>query len=264
MRILLRNYHEMSYIWKTAKYNMGNFWVDGEQVQQVNIVSIINDNRKNYIECSCCGQIFRRNDSKFAIHKANAIKPSTCFNCPNLAIIDCNSEKRVLSMNKYGEFIEKIERNVSPVCNKSVNWWTPHRSILSQEAICDCKKRQCADAMELDIVDFFTEYPGAFNDIATIDSLFDMGYDVFLPHNLQTFDIEFGYGWTLGVCVTKFGMIDKFYVWFEGDKYWLCYSKKYNELFHVGNDGKYELWNAFDLSPEERDKIKACIAKLYD
>lgn len=260
MKILLREFYGSQYLWKTAKYNNGKFYVEGEDVKETNIVSIINDNRKNYIECSCCGQVFRRGDRRFQTHKENAIKPETCFDCPHVYIDDQIITKRKLEVNPNGDFIEKLERDVKLFCYKAIGY----TSITSDRAICDCKKRQCADAMENEIKDFFIKNPGVFDDIITIDGLLDNGYNVTVPdRGVNQYDIIVEDEYTIGVIINNIGIIDRFYVWYDGDKYVVYYSKRYNELLtEIGR--KYSIWNRNGLTTEMRNEIKGKIAKLYN
>lgn len=262
MKILLRDYYGEKYAWKTAKYNEHKFYVEGESVKETNVVSIINDNRKNYIECSCCGQVFRRGDRRFETHKANAIKPETCFDCPHLCTENEMVTKTSFTIGYDGCFVRKIEEEVYLTCSRSGIW--SYNGIMSREAINNCKKRQCADAEEINIVDFFTENPSVFDDIITIDSLLDNGYDVIMNerNGLQT-DIIWEEDYTIGVVINHLGIVDRFHVWFNCDKYPVYYSKRYNELFTECR-GAYAVWNPIGLNKEMRNEIKAYIAKLYN
>ena len=112
MKILLRMYDDAEYVWKTAKYRNGHFYVNGNLCGESNIVSVINDNRKKYIQCSSCGKIFRKNDPKFEIHKQNAENPSTCLDCPHLYINTGRTTKQKFVINPDGSQVEKIEREV--------------------------------------------------------------------------------------------------------------------------------------------------------
>ena len=260
MKILLRETDGEHYEWRTAKYNEGNFYVDGEKVRQTNIVSIVNDNRKNYIQCSCCGQVFRKGDRRFQKHKENAIKCETCFGCRSLYTENRIQTTKKYVMNPDGSFSEKIENNVELYCSK-VSFWKTY-SIASDTAINNCPKRQCATATEMEIKDFFTEYRGAFDDIITIDSLLDNGYDVRISErSANRYDIEIYDDYTIGVQINPLGIVDKFYVWYEGDRYWLHYSRRYDELFYDGLE--YEVWNMDYMPTEMRNEIKEIIAKLY-
>ena len=261
MKILLRDYYGARYEWKTAKYNDHKFYVKGDSVRETNVVSIINDNRKNYVECSCCGQVFRRGDRRFETHKANAIKPETCFDCPHL----CTENEMVVKVNyttsSNGCFVREVKEEVILTCGRSGYWG--NAPIRSHDTINDCRKRQCADAEEVNIVDFFTMNPGAFDDIITIDSLLDNGYDVMMNdrNGLQT-EIIWEEDYTIGVVINHLGIVDRFHVWFNCDKYVVFYSKRYNELFTEAR-GAYVVWNPIGLGTEMRNEIKAHIAKLY-
>lgn len=263
MKILLREYGVEQYVWKTAKYNNGNFLVDGCTQRKSNIVSIMNDNRKNYIQCSCCGQVFRKGDKRFQQHKENAIKPETCFGCGYLSTHEMYEEKRKIVRNFDGSFSEKIERTVDLRCD-SASFWSSH-SITSDEAIRRCKKRQCASATEVEIEDFFTSHPGAFDDIITIDSILDEGYDVGITSGRsgEAYDLVYEDDYTLGVYINKIGIVTHFYVWIDGDKYWFNYSKKYDELFSDHREYGYEIFDIYELTTEKRDEIKELIRKFY-
>lgn len=261
MKILLREYGMERYVWKTAKYNKGNFLVDGCVMRKSSIVSIMNDNRKNYIQCSCCGQVFRKGDKRFQRHKENAIKPETCFGCAALCTHEMYESKHRIVCNPDGTYSEKIERAVDLRCDSSSFWSSP--SINSEEAIRRCKKRQCGSATEVEIEDFFTKYPGAFDDIITIDSILDEGYDVGILNNGEAYDIVCEDDYTLGVYINRIGIVTYFYIWIDGDRYWFQYSKKYDELFTDHGEHGYVIFDIYEVSTELREEIKKLIRKFY-
>ena len=262
MKILLRDFNGEQYVWKTAKYNNQRFYVNGETVRQTNIVSIINDNRKKYIECSCCKQIFRRGDRKFQTHKENAIKPETCFGCAECQIYNRELARQKFEFDPDRGFIEKTEYKVNLICRNS-GYWSYH-SIESDAAIQLCKKRQCADAVEIEIADFFTNYPGAFDDIITIDSLLDNGYNVQISHTSNGYerDIITTDAYALGVWINGLGIVDKFYVYVDGELHYLYYSKRYNELFYKHRQN-YDIWIPYNIPDDMVNEIKNKIATLY-
>lgn len=262
MKILLRNYGEEQYVWQTAKYNYGDFYVDGEKEPQYNVVSIVNDNRKKYIQCSSCGKVFRRDDPRFKEHKRNAIKPETCFNCPHMSVEDTTYLARKFTTNPDGTFTQTEERSANLTCSCTGLW--SYYSINHSRSIEGCKKRQCGKATEVEIVDFFTNHPGVFDDIITIDKILDAGYNVNLPKRHEaTYDIICGDLYTIGVVINTIGIVDRFVVWFEGDKHHVYYSKRYNELFCSGANHKYIDWFPMEMFDETREEIKNAIAKLY-
>lgn len=264
MKILLRNYGREQYVWETAKYHDGAFYVNRDKIKQDNIVSIVNDNRKNQIECSCCGQTFTKGSRKFQEHKENAVKIETCFDCPNM-VVDYEGEiKRIFRRDKNGHFIQKAEDYVSLRCTRSGMW--QYDRIESAEVISNCKKRRCGDATEIEINDFFTNNPSAFDHIITIDVLLDAGYDVRISsegYEFASYDIYEEDDYTIGVCINRLGIVDSFYVWYNGDKHFVYYSKKYSELYESGMFHKYDVWHPWDMENEIRAEIKAKIAKFY-
>lgn len=262
MKILLRGFDGEQYVWKTAKYNNQMFHVNGNPVNQTEIVSIINDNRKNYIECSCCKQIFRRGHRRFQVHKENAIKPETCFNCDKCMAENKRTIKQKFEGDPYRGFIEQIEYEVDLVCTNIGRW--SYYGINSDVAISRCAKRQCADAVEVEIADFFTKNPGVFDDIITIDSLFDNGYDVSINNmgSMCERDVINTDDYTIGVCINKLGIIDKFYVWIGSNMDYIYYSKRYDELYYR-EDTRYHIWDQWYLTDDMKNEIKNQIAKLY-
>jgi hypothetical protein len=262
MKILLREYCGELYTWKTAKYNNGSFYVNGDQIRQDDIVSIINDNRKKYVQCSSCGQIFRKGDPKFEEHKANAIKPETCFGCSHLCVDHRYTIERKYKAHSDGGFSEICESEVDLKCDRTGLW--SYHSITSDRAIEGCMKRQCANATEVAISDFFTQHPSVFDDIITIDSLLDAGYDVNIGYGSGTsYEIEIEDEYTLCAVINNLGIVDKFFLWYDGDKHSVYYSKRYDELFTNDRKSAYIIWNPLDMPTEMRSEIKNHIVKLY-
>lgn len=259
MKILLRDYCGMPYVWMKAKYNNGNFCVNGEVVYESNIVSIINDNRKKYIQCSCCRQVFRRGDHRFEIHKRDAERPEICFNCPHLCINTTNHVKERLIANPDGSFTRKFEDEVTLLCTKD---WLNY-DITSNGAIRNCIKRQCETATEMEINDFFTQYTGAFDDIITVDTLLDQGHDVVLNRTSSVlyYDLIDVPEYCIVAIINKIGIIDAFVVYHKGDSYTVFYSKKYDKLFYGNNE--YSVFCPPNMTDETVSEIKEHIAKLY-
>lgn len=260
MKILLREYKSEPYVWVTAKYNENHFIVDGNRINPCSIVSVINDNRKNYIKCSCCGQTFKRGSYKFQIHKENASSPQTCLNCPSLKTANERIVARKFIIDENGNEKEILERSVCLVCGKYGYW--EHPRINTEDSVSYCKKRQCAKAVEMEIEDFFTQYPGAFDEIITVDKLLDIGYNITLrPNRGREYKIIMEDDYTIGVYINKIGIVEHFYIWFEEECYVIYYSKKYNELYW--DCGEYTPFYLEEMDDRTRDLIKTYIAALY-
>jgi hypothetical protein len=261
MKILLSKDNGNVYVWKTAKYNEGRFLVDGNPISEDRIISIINDNRSNYSKCSCCGQIFKKGDDRFEEHKRNAASPTTCFGCRHLVVEDYDQLDRKIEIDANGEFVVSTKKLAELKCGESGYW--SYDSINSSAAKGKCKKRQCADAELVEIEDFFTKYPGAFNDIITIDALLDDGYDInYVGGEEREIEIVSEHNYAIYVIINKQGIVDSFYVWVPGESWTVRYSKKYDKLFWVKGSGNVE-WNPDEADEDIKRKMHKIIAKLY-
>lgn len=261
MKILLREHNGDVYAWATAKYNNGKFIVDGREQDYRNVVSVINDNRRKYVQCSSCKKVFRKGDPRFAEHCANSAKPETCFNCPNI-----RAENRVQLNHKYtidenGDFVEKADSVVNLVCSKFGIW--SYSAIDSSDCLTKCPMRQCGNAKEEEIRDVFTEYPGVFDDLATIDNVLDIGYrDSYtdMPYNAYLMNFEHD-TW---VYVNQLGIISHFSVYYEGDDYTVYYSKKYDELYTRNRkNGSYSVFVPPYWDSKIVAQMKKDIRRLY-
>ena len=262
MKILLRRYGDLRYVWETAKYNGNRFVVNGETVDETNIVSIINDNRKNYVRCSSCGRMFPKNGNKFEKHKEESSSINPCLNCPKLRAKEISPTKKRFIFRDDGTCVERKDTSVELLCHYSM--WNSF-FIDSDEALETCKFRQCEHADAKEITDTFTKYPGVFDDIITVDKILDNGYSRILysdsnetPYVLDDDRIIVAY-------VNKLGIVDRFTV--ENDCYYwtVWYSKKYSRLFTCDDfaGDRYAEWKP-DMSEEKAKEITDFIAKFYE
>lgn len=262
MKILLRDYiGRAQYVWVKAKYNNGKFIVEGNPQNYNNIVSVINDNRKNYVQCSSCGQVFKKGDLSFEVHQHNAEKVNTCLDCEFCCADNRNTKKSKFVINPDGTFTEKTESQVDLVCSRYGLW--SHPRIDSSEVLIKCAKRQCADGKAKEIVDTFTEYPGLFDDIITVDNVLDAGYrEKFNDGNYMWYRMNFTKD--TYVVVNNLGIVSHFVVYTSGGEVYLYYSKKYDKLFKAKRSEMYTEWEAENIPYEEEMQIKNDIAKLYN
>ena len=259
MKILLRRHDDEQYVWKTAKYDGEHFRVNDETIMETNIVSIVNDNRKNYVLCSSCGKMFPKNGIKFKKHQNESATLNPCLNCNRLHVKCVSPDKRRFVFKEDGTCVEKIDRNVDLVCSYGL-WHSFY--IDSQEALDTCKFRQCASAHPMEINDIFTEYPGVFDDIITIDTILDNGYETILYSDRR----ETSYFITLNnqfiAYVNSLGIVDRFSVEVEYCFYTLWYSKRYSKVFTCDDDGHYQEWRP-NISEEKIAEVTNCITELY-
>lgn len=241
MKILLREYDSKEYVWVTAKYNGSKFVVNGRVVDEWQVVSIINDNRKNYIKCSCCGHIFPRKGNLFAKHKEVASTNAPCLKCRKLRHNDCGLTQTKYVMNDDGTYTMKTETKVDLYCQYSM--WNSFY-INSKEALDSCKLRQCGTAHANEIADTFTIWPGVFDTIITVDKILDYGYEkIGYSDSCIT---EYIMDSTLGITayVNSLGIVDRFNISNRNVDRVVWYSKKYNILFSSDVCGCYEVWGS--------------------
>lgn len=261
MKILLRKHNGIPYVWTTAKYHGNNFYVDGEVMMETNIVSIINDNRKNYVRCSSCGKIFPRNGKKFRKHQELASTTHPGMSCRKRRANEIGEIGTKYIPNGDGTFRERYERNVTLYCR-----WSSFSSYdLDSSTILDmCEKRRCGYAKPIEIVDTFTQYPGLFDDIITVDSLLDHGIDDMIHHDIFETIYQIKGDITIFVYVNRLGIVDRFVVDGYGGYYTLWYSSKYGKLFTEFGDDQYEEWKYSDYHDNDVQFITDSIKALYE
>ena len=259
MKILLRRYKDMNYVWETAKYDGHDFYVNDDKITESNIVSIINDNRKNYVLCSSCGKMFPKNGQKFKKHKAEAKTINPCLNCPKLRARELSPKKRRFIFKKDGTCVERQDGAVELLCYYGM--WNSF-PIDSNEALETCKFRKCTNAYQVEITDIFTKYPGVFDDIITIDTILDNGYKRILYSDRHETSYVIDDNYMIVAYVNNLGIVDKFTVETEWYYWTLWYSKKYSKLFECDDEGNYMDWEP-DISETKIKEITNCIEKLY-
>lgn len=260
MQILIRNYKDDVYVWKTAKYHSGSFVVENEPMKMSNVVAIVNDNRKNYIQCSCCGKVFRRGDRRFEEHKAKAKTVEVCFDCPNVCVEGIATGKRKFIQNADGTYTEKRDTTVRLTCS-SVGLWT-YPDVNSEKAKNSCKRRMCDTATEKEIDDFFTRNPSVFDDVITVDRLIEDGYNVCVRNYDTDISIAYEEDYTIYAIINRLGIVDRFEVWVDGESSIVFYSKKYGKLFY-DHHGEYREFYSYYLGENGTEELKTHIAKLY-
>lgn len=261
MKILLREHDGAAYTWVTAKYDKGKFVVNNNFVENRSVVSVINDNRKNYVQCSSCKKVFRKGDKRFAEHCENADKPKTCLGCIKVRAEDRLVTNRAFEINADGEYIEKSEAKVNLVCT-SFGLWS-YASITSEECLSKCPMRKCKTAHEEEIHDVFTDFPGVFDDLATVDNILDIGYkERYINSPYTAYLMSFTYDtW---VYANDLGIIEYFTVYNRGDEYTVYYSKKYNKLYTWSRTkGTYVEFNPPEWSSDIVEQMCKDIRKLY-
>lgn len=255
MKVLLRQcYSGAEYVWKEAEYKDGYFYVDGEHYYESNIVSITDDDRGDKVKCSACKKIFTKDSPEIEVHKNRYKDINTCFKCGNLYAYASGNETVRYEID--GDVYKKVrELPCTLYCSKA---W-PRGPIGSERAQNNCYAKPCADAQMVEISDIFTQNPGIFDDITTVDKLLEVGYREKMNDNIYRLHGRN----KIEVYVNNIGIVDHFIVTYYGNSWCLVYSKKLDKLF-ITDHYKYAEWNPGLVSESTNRHIKNRIAALYN
>lgn len=261
MKVLLREYDYQPYVWMDATYNGEYFVVEDCNIDEYQIISVMNDNRKNYVRCSSCGKMFTRNGKKFAKHKRDAETIKPCLECRKMRSRERDGGRIKYTVDKNGNYVRKITNKVDLICHYST-WNDFH--IDSRTAIETCKFRRCKDAGTEEIEDTFTKYPGLFDDIITVDAILDNGYKELLYRNPEEAVYFLDEKLNITAKTNRIGIVTSFNVGDDSGFYSqeVFYSKKYDMLMWIF-DCRYTQFNPDWLTEERMAEVKKYIAKLY-
>lgn len=258
MKILLRRWNNEDYIWRTAKYDIGGFKVDNRSVDTTNIVSIANDNRKNYVRCEKCGEVIKNNSDEIAKHKSRHTTSESCLKCAWLRKDYGNYIDHKYVKQSDGSYVEKAKREVVLRCN--ADWRT--RNIDDSEARERCLFKACENANLEPIADIFTQMPGLFDNMVTVNAITKIGYNAKESYETDWYkhyrlNIELD-DYIVYAVVNRLGIIDHFLLNDGWDETKVYYSKKFDKLFRNTN-GEYK-----ELEAYFENELKEKIRKLYN
>lgn len=254
MKVLLRKWNDEEYTWKDAEYKNGAFYIGTSPTIESNIVSVIDDNRDNLVRCSACGEYFEKDSPDIEVHKNRYKNVQTCIGCPNLytRAIDCNNTR--FERIENGEYRKIEERVYEMYCSMG---WRSYK-VGTADAQNRCTHHRCATADMVPIKDIFTDYPGAFDDIVTIDKVLSVGYREKVANGYRLNGRN-----NIAAFINTMGIVDHFILTYHNDDFRLVYSKKYDKLFYVGG-GRYQELDTFCLPQRTIDYVKNRIAELYN
>lgn len=262
MKVLLRNYDGEQYVWKKAEMKDAATFIveDGCTVKQTNIVSISRDNRKKFVRCSACGEIIRNTPEAIKEHKDRSSTSATCFGCSCMREMNSKQLSAKYTLQEDGSYVVNAKKSTKLTCGNSWGYY----DINSQPARDACRWKQCATAEMLPINDVFTKYPGAFDDMITVDKVLDNGFtersvgqNEYVWYKLKARN-------NITAVVNKLNIVDKLVIDYRSNRYSVVYSKKYNKLFTISN-GVYKECNHIWYIPDTTfETIKAKIASLYN
>jgi len=259
MKAIMREYGGDHYVIKEVDFGDNNTIVcDGTATNEANIVSIIDfpKDKAKFVRCSNCNEIIPNTPKDIEAHKKAHATHEGCYECRYLRTEKNDSNKPKFTLNEDGTFNRIINDNVRLRCN----YYYGINDITSEKRISKCYYNRCATADIIELKTFFSEYPGAFDDMVTVDAI----------KNFKEIHNEGNYTVLRLKCVGDIyakannkGIITSFRFKCRYDHYDVFYSKKYDKLFYnyVGN--YKELIRPYNMTTDRFNYIKATIAKLY-
>ena len=261
MKILLRNYKSESYIWKDATYKTNTFFVDDDiPIRYSNIVSIIDDNRPKQVKCSACGEIFEKGSKEWKKHIRPNTDNSKCWTCSHLR----ETRNYNTPLNKKYTKMENGNYKVVTTGECILECGNSYPRKKLNEALSTCYYNQCMNAKANEHKDFFQTYPGAFDDIITVDKVLEFGYKKRIYDGTYTV-YELKARNTIKVYVNKLGIVNYIVIFYNRESRKIYYSKKYNKIFVENARDEYSEANFSGWIPQNSfELILKKIAALYN
>lgn len=261
MKVLIRNFGDKVYEWVDAVYDKHQFRIDDTPVDETAIVSVMNDDRSDYVRCDCCGAIVKSIAAEIVAHQNKYKSCEACFDCRHLRENALRKVEVKYDLQEDGTYLAKKSIEVNLECG-AVYWDRP--SINSDQAREVCAFRGCVNSHMIPVSDIFIEKPGIFDEIITVDKIIEVGYknaDRF-PNSTIGYRLK-GKNEVYAV-VNKLNVVDYFHITYRGDWWSVFYSKKYDEFYTFGCRGKYEKWNGYRMPSTTFEYITNKIKKLYE
>ena len=265
MKAFLRYCEGKQYIWKDVDYNNGSFTLTntGEIIGKTQIISIKDDNRNKFIRCSVCGKEFLKDSEEWLQHITKVNDTSKCFNCRYLRERNTGIARTTYTPIDEDRYEATRTYSTELVCTNS------YRSIDigSQDARDNCCYNRCVGAAPSTAIDIFTEYPGLFDDMATIKAVLKCGYkEIGTIQGETAFRLK-GKNNIFAV-VSNQQIVDHFHVTFRSNCWNVYYSSRYHRYYTTkysgnGNYDYIEWTKPHQLTDETFEYIKVKIASIY-
>lgn len=193
------------------------------------IISIENDPRVKYVQCTKCGEVIKNTKKNIEEHLQLSQGSKGCLTCRSLYIGDETSIKETFTKNEDGTYTRTKKASCKLMCGYT------YRNPLIDDAKArgGCRYRNCRADTIGPIDDFFIKYPGAFDDMATVDAL-DVGkWKVYYRGTGDDVTFKWNGRYSINVRTTNLGIIDRFVCSYRSNDHEIVYSKKYDKIFEI-------------------------------
>lgn len=263
MKILLREYNGEHYVYKDAKYTKNGFEIDGNRIVEAQILSIPKDNRKaKYDKCSVCGALFTKGSTKWEKHITPVQDASKCIECHHMNRTNSTMKSTKYKLMPNGKYLVTQKHEAKLVCTAQYYGWN-YPDVNSDDARAICIYNRCRNAEKIPFTDFFTEHPGAFDEMITVDKILDNGYTEMRRSSGGMTKYKLKAKNSITALVNRLNIVDRFEVSYRNSYYILYYSKKYDKLY-VSYNGRYGEWVPYGVPSTTIERIKDKIKSLYE
>lgn len=256
MKILTRDFQwvDATFNWQVGRIVKS----DGNAINESHIIAIDDDTRNKYVICSNCGKVIRNTPKAIQAHKALAETSDKCFDCPHM-----RERNNVVLKNSYtpqadGTYILSTKQQCNLVCTRGFR--TPYYDINSETSQENCIYKRCATSSMTNIEDTFTRYPGAFEDMATVDAI-DTSKWTLNDTSGNFYSFKASSRFNLTAYVHNTGIISHFEYVSRYTSYKFRYSKKYNQLFWFDNS-TYS--TSYGISQNTQTQLLKLVAAIYN
>ena len=258
LRVLLRS----DYKWRDAHWDGQTKFlsINRNRITTSEIIAIENDPRTKYVQCTKCGSIIKNTKKAINEHAKWGSNSKVCLVCKNLRHSNETELKETLIKNDDGTYTRTKKTVCSLVCGNS--WGQP--DIESVSARSACMYRRCSANTLGPIEDFFIKYPGAFDDMATVDNLDMSKWEVYCKHYNDWIEFNWKGRSNISVFITNLGIIDKITCHYRNKSYQIVYSKKYDKMFAL-TYGEYRVLTETnsDFSVQYYNELLRIIRNIY-
>lgn len=256
MKILLRDYQDSQYAWHDATYDKNlNFRVDGNITNCSNVVSVLDDDATKYVRCPRCTAVFLANSQEAKAHVEAKFAIANCYKCKHLRVANRAIFTQNFTPLPNGNFVCNTTYEAELRCTTEY----PYTNITLPEIFNKCAMLRCNGVELLPVKTFFTQYPGAFDTMITVDRLLECGlqeeHSGFFPIKGRN---------CLSAKINTLGIVDRFILRYNNNSYDLYYSKKYGKCFLAYRFDYIGLDQCDDIPNSTAIYVTKKIAALYD
>ena len=260
MKILIRD-SKSDLVWKDVTYSSGCFFLlDGSaKYKESHLYAIKDDNRNKMVVCSACRKEIPNTPASIRAHQNMVHSKDKCFDCPYLHKDNQKMMSCKYILNEDGTYTEKTTQNVNLRCG--INW-RKFMDINSEEANEYCRLGACQSAKFKSIEDFWTRYPGAFDEFITADRLIDTGHTESTKYNNQIwFDLKCKA--SVYAVVNEQGICTHFSIRYRHVRYEVRYSKKYDKAWYSDYESLRDL-SEIGIAGSTMNSIMRKLRTLYE